>query len=244
MRFRPPSKHFGAILDTRWIGVPFSDLEGAIEVLRTSHHTWQAWIKHHAAGDEYLTEYIAATTMLARRNERGGRVKTRLNDDQIAEQAARQAAGKIASRMDAEQLEKLKPGIAELLIRDWRGELFSSPLFECVQCRHRWEKDYADEPCPQCGDGASVWVGEPVPCTPEAKLDLLRNTVDSNGNPRWLDAYDGDGKDIEHGGRPLGDAFALLILAEGDKADLFREKAVERAIEGLAPAPAGTMVSG
>lgn len=244
MRFRPPSKHFGAILDTRWISVPFSGLEGGMEVLRTSHHTWQAWLKLNAAGDEYLTEYIAASTMLARQNERGGRHKTKLSDDKIAEQAARQAASKIASRMDSEQLERLKPGIAQILIRDWRGEMFTTPTFECVNCRNRWEKDYSDEPCPQCGDGASIWVGEPIPCTPEARLDLLLNVTDANGKTRWLDAYDENNEEIPHGGRPLGDAFALLVLAEGDKADLFREKAVERAVEGLAPAPAGITVSG
>lgn len=244
-RFRPPSKRFGPILDTRWIAVPFSDLEGEMEILRGSHHEWQAWLRaHDLAGTEYQAEYVANLAGLQLDNTRGGKMKSKLNERQMQDRAIRAASKKLFD--DPERLQKLKPGIAEVLIRNWRGELFSTPLFECVKCGNQWEKDYADDPCPRCGDGASVWVGEPIPCTPEAKLDLLLNTADASGKPRWLDAYNDDEErsEIPYGGQPLGDAFAALVLAEKDEADEFREKAVQRAVEGLPPAPAGTTVSG
>jgi len=230
------AKPIGSILDTREIEDPWG-LGLRLEIMRAGADRWQAWLKANVPDSPEIKAYLTETWKLANANARGGRLKTKLTTEEIEAQAIERASGKINISGRAENLARLKPGLAAVAIV--RLIDAQSAHVKCSACGNRWELDAEDEPCPQCGDLAYLDDPEPIPSTPENIAALLENTRDAAGNIRYLEKYDDEGHEVPHGDQPVGDAIAAWVLEEMGATEKFRASAVAAVKEVLASGLAG-----
>lgn len=252
MKLLNRSKAIADLADRRWATDPWG-LGIEVNLLRMSHPDAQAWAKENEPDNRFVQAFVAHSTYLAVVNQRGGRMKGKMTDEQMAQRAAEKAAEELDTGADkAEQLAKMKPMVANILIGDaqpgeeprWRGDGLREPKVQCLKCEHVWEADRDDELCPRCQDSVHMSVGEIQPCTAENRMDLLSIADDGNGNPRWLGVFDENDKPIKFGGQPLGDAITEWLLDEARQTDQYRLDYVKAAAENLEPAPVGSTASG
>lgn len=235
------AKPFGALLDSRVIYDPWG-LGLALEIIRDGIEAWQVWLKGNSPDSPEVREYLAALWQLNTANNRGGRLKTKLTEEEIQARAAQRAAAKIDLSARSEALARLKPGLATVaILRIVEGE---SAHVRCTACGNRWELDQDGEPCPKCGDLAYVDDPEPIPSTPENIAALLANTTDAEGRIRYLGKYDEEDNEVPFGDQAVGDAIAAWVLDEMAATEKFRADAVAAVKEVFRPGLPGPTGNG
>ncbi len=254
IKFRTRSKHFGAVLDTRIWRDPWGN-GIVLEILRDGADAWRKFMADNGLNDSpLLKKYIQEQWAIRDRNQTGGRMKTKLTDRQMKDQAAAKALDR--TDLDAENraaLAKLKPGLIEVGIVVV-VELPSAHV-RCTACGERFELPENGAPCPKCGDLAVIDDPENLAAPSgdekadaarqqELKAALLENLRDSAGHVLLIDRSDEEGEAIPHGGEALGDGMALAILAGMREQERFRADFQEEAADVLPVGSAGPSADG
>lgn len=211
------TRHFGSISDSRWVEDPWG-MGFRFKIRRDGCEPYQEWLKEGAASGSKLMERILKgllTESFATAGRRQRRKGKRSMDRAMVERAIANTKFE-AGDLTSQELEEMKPGVAEHLVLDWSG------------------------PAEVLEEGTE----RPLECTHENVLAWMENRQDERGLPHWVPEYSEDGEEIPYGGQPLGDAWADFFLTEAADAQAFHGEVLGEHARGLVPTPDGVLGSG
>lgn len=211
------SNHFSGIADTRHVKDPFGvGLE--VEILRAGHPDWMGWLKQNDA-NPLVKAMLKATVKVALQGRR-----EKLTQEEIIDRAAEGVLSQVGGDL-TDNLEVLKPGVANILIRSIGGKAFADVWWNCSNpgCENRWAASAPIESCPKCGTGSPLQERTPaVYVQGESGAKLLTNVRKADGKLAWVPRFLPDGKtDMPFGNRPTGDAILAWLLEEADQTQKF-----------------------
>lgn len=193
------AKHFGTIHDTRVITDPWG-IGLQVEILRAGHPDWQKWL-----ADNYTDGLASGMLKEVVRLQMERRAKAGSADEEKMLDAA--AARVVASSRErdekAKNFDKLKDGIADILIRSVPSGL-SSPTGETIQFSREAARALVANPTDEA-TGLLIWVPETRP------------------------GKDGKPEPMPFGGQPVGDAIATWLMDEAAKSEAFYSRYLEAA---------------
>lgn len=213
------TRHFGSISTERVVEDPWG-WGYRFKIRRTGCAGYQGFLKSIVSDGDNVAANFVRRLMAESAKEGGKRQRRKAKgrralDDALIDRAADNTKLS-ASDLSAEELETLKPGLAEHLVVEWWGPA------EIIDGEER-----------------------PMPCTYENVLSWLQNRNDEDGNPFWVPEFSpDDGERIMYGGQPLGDAWADFLLSEADDQEAFHKGAMQRHRSDLVPGPAGLSGTG